>query len=42
MYPDPSDYVILVFDDEHNWWTNVLQVFVLCSSHDAKWIALGF
>jgi hypothetical protein len=26
----------LVFDDQHNLWTNVFASIYVCSSHDAK------
>jgi hypothetical protein len=28
--------MILVFDDQHNMWTNVFASICDCSSHDAK------
>jgi hypothetical protein len=35
----PAQYV-LVFDDQHNLWTNMFASVYACSSHDAKRIGL--
>jgi hypothetical protein len=35
---DPFDYVILVFDDQHNLWTNVFANVYVYITHDAKWL----
>jgi hypothetical protein len=37
MYLGPFDYVILVFDDQHNLLINVFTSVYVYSSHDAKW-----
>jgi hypothetical protein len=36
MDPGPFGKVILVFDDQHNLWTNVIASVYVYSSHDAK------
>jgi hypothetical protein len=35
---NPFDYVILVFDDQRNIWTNVFANVYVYSPHDAKWL----
>jgi hypothetical protein len=34
--PGPFHKMILVFDDQHNLWTNVFVSVSVCSSQDAK------
>jgi hypothetical protein len=36
MDPGSFGQRILVFDDQHNLWTNVFASVYVCSSHDAK------
>jgi hypothetical protein len=38
--PKPFGLVILVFDDQHNLWTNVFTSVCVYSSQDAKRIGL--
>jgi hypothetical protein len=33
--------MILVFDDQHNLWTNVFAIVCVCTSYDAKVIWTG-
>jgi hypothetical protein len=37
MGPIPFYYMILVFDDQHNMWTNVFASVCVCSSQDANY-----
>jgi hypothetical protein len=41
MDPDPFDQMILVFDDQHNLWTNMFASVCIYSSQDAKRIGLS-
>jgi hypothetical protein len=40
MDPGPFGSKGLVFDDQHNMWTNMFASVCVCSSHDAKRIGL--
>jgi hypothetical protein len=36
MDPEPFAQKVLVFDDQHNLWTNMFASVYVCSSRDAK------